>query len=59
MLYIIIIKDVNQPVVGGNYIQFASERSKTSKETREVYKSTLQVSNTFYLVQLENSRLST
>ena len=33
------------------------ESSKTSKETREVY-STLQVSNTFYLVQFNNSRLS-
>ena len=32
------------------------ESSKTSKETREVY-STLQVSNTFYLVQFNNSRL--
>ena len=31
-------------------IQFVLERSKTSKETREVY-STLQVSSTFYLVQ--------
>ena len=34
-------------------IQFALESSKTSKETREVY-STLQVSNTFYLIQFDN-----
>ena len=38
-------------------IQFALESSKTSKETREGY-STLRVSNTFYLVQFDNSRLS-
>ena len=37
-------------------IQFALESSKSSKETREVY-STLQVSNTYYLVQFDNSRL--
>ena len=36
-------------------IQFALESSKTSKETREVY-STLQVSNTFYLIQFDNMR---
>ena len=36
--------------------QFALENSKTSKETREVY-STLQVSNTFYLIQFDNMRI--
>ena len=34
-------------------VQFALENSKTSKETREVY-STLQVSNTFYLIQFDH-----
>ena len=36
-------------------VQFALENIKTSKETREVY-STLQVSNTFYLIQFDQER---
>ena len=35
-------------------VQFTLENSKTSKETREVY-STLQVSNTFYLIQFDHN----
>ena len=35
-------------------VQFALENIKTSKETREVY-STLQVSNTFYLIQFDHN----
>ena len=37
-------------------VQFALENSKTSKETREVY-STLQVSNTFYLIQFDHNMM--
>ena len=37
-------------------IQFALENSKTSKETREGY-STLQVSNTFYLIQFNHNMM--
>ena len=37
-------------------VQFALENSKTSKETREVY-STLQVSNTFYLIQFDHNMI--
>ena len=37
-------------------IQFALENSKTSKETREVY-STLQVSDTFYLIQFDHNMM--
>ena len=35
-------------------VQFALENIKTSRETREVY-STLQVSNTFYLIQFDHN----
>ena len=35
-------------------VQFALENIKTSKETKEVY-STLQVSNTFYLIQFDHN----
>jgi len=38
-------------------IYFSLEIGKTSKEIREVYNSTLQVSNMLYLVQLDNSQL--
>ena len=37
-------------------IQFALENIKTSKETREVY-STLQVNNTFYLIQFDHNMM--
>ena len=37
-------------------IQFALESSKTSKGTREVY-GTLQVSNTVYLIQIDNMHI--
>ena len=37
-------------------VQFSLENSKTSKEAREVY-STLQVSNTFYLIQLDQNMM--
>ena len=36
--------DVNRPVVEGNYLVLV----RTSNETREVYNSTLQVSNTLF-----------
>ena len=37
-------------------VQFALENSKTSKETREAC-STLQVSNTFYLIQSDHNMM--
>ena len=37
-------------------VQFALENSKTSKETREVY-STLQVNNTFFLIQFDHNMM--
>ena len=46
---------VNRPVVRG-YETVQLENSKTSKETREVY-STLQVSNTFYLIQFDHNMM--
>ena len=37
-------------------VQFTLENSKTSKETREVY-STLQVNNTFFLIQFDHNMM--